>query len=107
MCLINVMKRTKPFHIDGWSKLVQDTVKYFNATSRFQISSWLFTQFLHIVPLGCYSLVPSTRDTPRISSLLYTCWYLVCGVHICWDDQPKALISWRLRDWSTLQDFQV
>lgn len=57
--------------------------------------------------LGGYSLVPSTRDTPRISSLLYTCWYLVCGMHICWDDQPKALISWRLRDWSTLQDFQV
>lgn len=57
--------------------------------------------------LGGYSLVPSTRDTPRISSLLYTSWYLVGGMHICRDDQPKAVISWRLRDWSTLQDFQV
>ena len=57
--------------------------------------------------VGGYSLVPSTWDTPRFSSLLYTRWYLVCGMHICRDDHPKAPVSWRLRDWSTLQDFQV
>lgn len=75
--------------------------------SLFLFLVFLFSSFLLISILGYHSLVSCTWNPFRITKLLITNWYLVCWMYFCWNDYKKTIVSWRFRNWSTLQDFSV
>jgi serine/threonine protein kinase len=59
------------------------------------------------VELGCYAMVPVTRDSARRPTVLNRCRHVVNWRHLCRDVHPKTTLSWRLRDRRNFQDLQV
>lgn len=53
-------------------------------------------------------MVPSTRSPSWLSPLFHGYRHVVCRLHLCGDGlQRSTSVSWRLRDRSNIQDFQV
>ena len=58
--------------------------------------------------LGCNFMVPRSRSSIRIATLLNCYWYVVCWMYICRNGATRVtVIPRRFRNWSDFQDLQV